>query len=383
MVQLNRILTVLVAASFSLTMFSCASEESSSNVIDIDNATDLTVNMSEYYENMEYIPLETSEKSLVGKIQNVHVTDELIAVVSSGNCHVFDRQTGKFLRKIGMKGNGPNEYNSIVRGQSINGQKNTLLATRAAGPIEYSLIDGSVVEPVIKANIPMFFMGKYMHVADDIWAKGEFNFRGNVPNKLYFFNREKVIDSVANTSFYTPNKGAISFNMGEFYFYRYNNSARYKFAYSDTIFDITSRVMKPMWVLKTQNSMSEIADIRGDFKKMNQVSPNYHSIYNMLETDNYLLFNSGYQKEILPFLFSKNNNQLIKLENDGFVNDIDGGIAFWPTYTTADQEAITVYEAHKFLEEIDATKASDKLKSLVSDIKEEDNPIIAIAQPKK
>jgi len=393
MIFLNKMSAVLLVASLQLIMISCKSSEPSDNVIDIDNAESATLLMSDYFESIEYIPLEASEKSLIGRLQHVHVSDEFIVVVSSGSCHVFNRRNGKFIRKIGMKGNGPKEYNSLVRGLSINEDKKTILAARATGAIEYSLIDGSVVEPGIKAKVPQFFIGKYMYIADDVWVKGELNYAGDSRNQLYFFDNEKVIDSIANTSFYTPKGGAISINLGELYFYRYNNNAFLKFAYNDTIFNITNRTKEPKWILKTQNSLSEIAALRGDPQKMNEESPNYHFIYNIHETDNYLLFNSSYEKQNLPFLFLKDKQQLVKVENEGFVNDIDGGLTFWPKYTTSSQDVISVHEAHSFIEKIndgnqvgdvvENSPKSENLKTLLSKIDDDSNPIIVIARPKK
>lgn len=387
MTSLNKIITTLVVAPLFFTMFSCSSGDSIGNVIDIDididNAKAETLLMSDYFESIDYIPLETSEKSLIGRLQHVHVTDEFILTVSSGTCHIFDRKTGVFLRQIGREGNGPNEYMSLLHGDGVNSKKNTILAAKATGLIEYSLADGSVVEPTIKASIPIPFSGKYMNIENDIWVKGSLNATGDLTNQLVYFDRKKVTDSIANTSFFARKSNSSSMNLGEILFYRYNDNVYYKFLYTDTIFDISNKKLEPKWILKTQRPMSEIADLRADIPAMNKETSNYHYIYYIHETDNYLLFNSGYQKENVLFLFSKNNKQLIKVENDGFVNDIDGGLTFWPTYTTSNQDAVTVYQAHKFLEEIDTTKASDQLKSLVSGIKEDDNPVIMIAKPKK
>ena len=372
-----------------LTLSCKSGEPSANNLLDIDAAAPLSLNMSDYFEDIEYIPLETAEDCFVGRIRSLQIMDEFIVVISSGDCLVFDRKTGKFIRRIGTKGNGPNEYYSFIQGDGVNGKKNTIIAAKATGLIEYSLIDGSVVEPPITASIQLPFAGKYMNIDNDSWVKGSLNIAGDLETQLVFFDREKVTDSVANTSVFENKKNSFFMNPSEILFYRYNNNVLYKFLYNDTIFNISNKKLVPQWILKTQYPMSAVADFRGDPQKLNEKSPNHHFVTNIHETDNYLLFNSSYQKKILPFLFSKKKNQLVKVENDGFVNDMDGGLTFWPTYTTPGQELAVVYEAHKLLEEIAEQETgaekpkSKELTKLLSLINDQANPVVVIATRKK
>ncbi|MCS2687900.1 DUF4934 domain-containing protein [Bacteroides fragilis] len=61
--------------------------------------------------NIEYIPLETSDSSLIGAMPNICVLNDAILVSSANQClKLFDRLTGRFIRDIGHVGVDPEGY---------------------------------------------------------------------------------------------------------------------------------------------------------------------------------------------------------------------------------------------------------------------------------
>ena len=68
------------------------------------------LNVSQIAEDIEFVPLETTDECLLGNnIMNLVVTSKDIIVFDYEACYRFDRK-GKFKNKIGTKGNGPGEY---------------------------------------------------------------------------------------------------------------------------------------------------------------------------------------------------------------------------------------------------------------------------------
>lgn len=81
--------------------------------IDVYSATQNkadVLNVSQIAEDIEFVPLETTDECLLGdNIMNIVATSKDIIIFDYEACYRFDRK-GKFKNKIGTKGNGPGEY---------------------------------------------------------------------------------------------------------------------------------------------------------------------------------------------------------------------------------------------------------------------------------
>ena len=73
-----------------------------------ENQTELKV--SHLGKNIRYVPLETTDSSLVGGLWSIRLLEDKILVSCKEANLLFDRQTGKFLRKVSSVGQGPREY---------------------------------------------------------------------------------------------------------------------------------------------------------------------------------------------------------------------------------------------------------------------------------
>jgi hypothetical protein len=119
---------------------------------------------------------------------------------------------------------------------------------------------------------------------------------------------------------------------------------------------------------------------------------------NVIESDKYRLINAeGYsdnQKLLVMTDKAKKTSVLISDKEDkyaGFVNDIDGGIDFWPRHIYADKWAYTIVSAPDFIkfstENLKKGKAkfpekSKQLKTTLENMSEEDNQVIVIVKLK-
>jgi hypothetical protein len=85
-------------------------------VVDVDRLKEeTTINYSSFFDKMKIIPLETVDESLIGRIDNIKVTDNYLFILDRSIARkllVFDKN-GKFLQQIGQSGRGPTEYEGI------------------------------------------------------------------------------------------------------------------------------------------------------------------------------------------------------------------------------------------------------------------------------
>ena len=113
-----------------------------------------TLKLSDIVENMEYIPLETNTENLISDVDDIKFTEEYIFVknLNPSSLYIFKR-SGKFVRQIGHKGHGPNEYN-ILSGFCIQGQNNNIyLYTTSPSKLLIYNFDGSILK---KFDCPSF-----------------------------------------------------------------------------------------------------------------------------------------------------------------------------------------------------------------------------------
>ena len=343
--------------------------------------------MSDFFEKIEYIPLQTTEESVFGRAKEVYLTDENIIILSKNMCLLFDRHNGNFVRKIGTIGRGPEDYKYMIGGNVINEDQNSILAAKDRTTLAYSLSDEKQSPQIHNIDIPSVMISKFIHVKDDMWAVGYYNTMGKNANQVLFFDNNGVVDSIKTTMPFTLESDIVSINPNLLNFYKFNNDAHYKFAYSDTIYNITNKKLEPAWVLKTKHSASLVADLRATPKDLWAVMDNYHFVHNIKETNDYLFFNSFFEGKKRLCIYSKQDNTLKVSEKSSFINDIDGGLPFFSVFDATNNSLVTLVEPIELKEMVEenneTTPEAQKLKELLSKVGDEDNNILIIATIKK
>lgn len=100
------------------------------NHVDVDS-----VGLSMLADSVSYLDLETTDGSLIGRIGDVKVTPQGIIVLDSKQdiALLFDRN-GRFMRQIGNRGQGPEEYLHLV---SIDADDSTIYLNDVMNVIKY------------------------------------------------------------------------------------------------------------------------------------------------------------------------------------------------------------------------------------------------------
>lgn len=106
------LLLFTIAALFT----SCSTQENKQNqseqiLIHIENLS--PIKLSDFFEEITYVPLESNDPFWIGDIDRLQVSQDNLYVLSSKSVFSFSTQTGDGLFRIANLGMGPGEYKSI------------------------------------------------------------------------------------------------------------------------------------------------------------------------------------------------------------------------------------------------------------------------------
>ena len=374
-------------------LYSCKEQDNQENIIVFDEALIQNQKMSEYFESIEYIQLETGPDCFVGASPNVYVLNDYI-LVTSQNCLLFERKTGKFIRQVGRKGNGPNEYSRIPGGIFVNEESPSVYLHGGKNLLEYSLSDSTALPQSSYSPGGIAAFGKIVYIANNLWAVGILDPDGKAANQLLFFDRKDVIDSIPNPHKFTMREDAFDINFMEHLFYCYDNNVYYKNLYNNTIFKIVDRKLQPAWILDIGNFQPHYL-LKENPSVIHNKFPDYYIVNSIIETDKCLFISLRYDRKDKDYVYNKKTRNIVSLtsiDQKGFINDIDGGVSFWPNSSSQSQELVKILLPDNIkehmnnksanIETIKDKKGHGKLKEMSAGLSENDNPVIMIAKLK-
>jgi len=390
---------------------------------------------SEFIFELEYVPLETNENCVIGGIRHLIVTPTHIFLagsisLGSSYCYAFDRK-GQFICNIGSVGQGPGEYTTIT-GLSIDEDKQSLYITTFPNVLEYSW-DGVFRKSIYKPqNMSGDFIGEVYALTDNLFIGHVPNYTGNeMFNYILFNDSSQVIKSFENH---------IKFNRRIIFYDGLDRSIMpfkiLKHIYvkeltNDTLYCLNEQnVLIPQFVFNVGKKHAYPKQLKEEFLGHNSSSllkdvitiPT--SSRPMVGTSNYIFFSISCTRSAsfplpkgivrttsVPFggtadmelstplgVYDISNQTTQLLDTDpysrmlGLINDLDGGLSFWPRYYTEENELVGFWQAYEMKEilteeyfaahEIKNPQAHQRLKELLKNLDEEDNPVIVIAKLK-
>ena len=206
--------------------------------------------LSDFADEIEYIPLETLRESVTGRALKIFATNEYIVAVAFRQNYLFDRETGKFIREIGGYGRGSNEYQSTTF-VPFDEDRNTIRASIThLKHIVYDL-NGNVIRTL---NFPpqteaqKFNMWWEMIPLDDqYFVTYARNHSGNEPDKLIVFDAQgNIFTRFPNHHTYEKNpKHAGSFVLDAQVFYKWKNKVFFYENCVDTLYHVTKDKIIP------------------------------------------------------------------------------------------------------------------------------------------
>lgn len=409
-------------------------ETASQNIILLDDNLENEVkslNLSDAISSIDIIPLELTNKSEIRDIYNVGITEDDVVITFYRQLLHFSRN-GKFLNEIGRLGNGPKEYQDTYFCM-ITPSRKEVHVLYGNGVKVYSF-DGEFKKEAININYEKLFSGiegriysysdfVFLHQrlpiltpAGEFWSVALVDSTYNIQKKYDnpdFIGRYSEMEKEENrpNMSYLKNQWIEQFINEDYY----GNLFKIKYDAIDTIyqFNVQNLTFDPVYSLELgkrpsfEMSHSWLKD-PAFFK--------YLWIYDFYDSKDYLYFLAGKDDMVYTIQYNKTNKE-IKVRKDKSTirenkfpsghttithrrlerqfklkNDISGGVDFTVDYKIPGGYWVSVNQPSDLLEKINIEElkkadvkdkaARDKLVQVLSNLSEEDNPVLIIAKVK-
>lgn len=328
----------------------------------------LTVPISNIFDSLKYIPLETTESSLFKNIDK-------LSMDKMGNFYVLDKEgtnalykfdsSGKFLHTIGIRGRGPEEYLSISDFSIFQDSLLDLYDDELGKRLIFDL-NGNCIESLNRINKGS---AHFIHVADTVayyascggYAE---NLTIQIQGKEYLFFKQNYPELVAKSE----------------YFYFVGNRILYTDNYNDTIFCFDEGKMHPyIYIDFRRNKLPKKLRNSGKIAQGHYC----YDIDNIKMADSLMYFSFVYKNEIIQSFVELKRNKILLAKV--LVNDING-IPFFIAERTPNvsDKLVTyvnssvLYNSYEYLRDGEQP-ISDDYKRLMQQVNLDSNPIIVFA----
>jgi hypothetical protein len=363
--------------------------------INLENATVEPISANEIFSSVEYVFLETlPECLLIDGRSTVYATDKYIVAHNmrlKHGAYLFDRQTGKFLYEIGKPGQGPDEYTQL-RSRPFYDKEELFYVIGNYRWLGIDIHSNKVVERVFKPihdnefhseeNFLLPHIDNIYKMDSSHYIAYTINDTGDFPYLLAIFDKDGgVVKTYPNHQKYKDYQHL--WYGFEGHFYDYKNQVYFKeYWYNDTIFQVNVDTIIP-------HIAFDLGKRKPDYYEMENASKNLdcYWITFVQETDRYLFFNYKYNQLDFQDGFYDKKTKKTRVSSSkseifrGYIPKEDYYPPFHILNINKSGEAvgmITASDMSLFMSEHEDVKFPEKLRNL----KEDDNPIVAIAKLK-
>lgn len=313
-----------------------------------------------FKEQLTYIPLETNPVCLIGGVHKVILASDFIFILSGDVLYQFGIN-GKYIRKIGSKGRGPEEYGTIA-------------------DVTVDESDGHIyVCDLQKVNIYDFsgrYLGKKNHdgfwkrfeVIDNMYVINPLNYMGNEPCMLKIIDKNDSTICFKNNILYKLQDLFLVYDIKNFQ--KLKNGLFFHQQFNDTIyrFDPLNKTLSASYYFDFGNIRLPL-DLLGSSAMYENESSKYGYVDDVCENGILVFVTIFYKGEFEKYVINKKSGKIYAVNKNQYV--------IWPQWS--DENATMV----SYLQVSDLIKHKDEisdihLKNIVSKMKEEDNPLIVI-----
>ena len=338
-----------------------------------------------FVDNVEFIPLETTDECLIGDACIVSsITQKDIFVFDYEKCYRFDRN-GKFLNAIGAKGNGPGEYTRPMRAIVDTLNQWVYFPDHWTGRLlKYDYSGNFLEESQPKGLSSDIWLHKPMEFlfGDSFYQyakKGErfsISFYSLKEKKLLSKMRCEYEKDIPKLMICNPNV------------YNYKGNTYVKDFWCDTIYQITNPyklvshaiINRGRLGYRTQDDKSLISGVEDSEERITI------AVHNIAETDRFIFISSNQGR----IVYDKKSDKTIAANYDvPLMDDLYGspGLVYFVS-TTNGNEIYQAIHAYEFIENGDGKHSItdaryNTYRKMVDRLDEDDNPVIMIVKIKR
>ena len=356
--------------------------------IDVDKVSEQIDISSLIENNVKIVKLETTDECLLSDIRQVDYANGLIYIADrvSQAILIFD-ESGKYVGRIGQRGEGPGEYSRLGRFQVVDSHI-YIMDDDVRQLYDYDLKTRIGIRLDIDDNInfsDFYIMNEYVYLLSN-------NRYSSIGNFNLFQHNMKTDDIIACLPFDEELSKKHS-NWGlQQCLSRYDDELLVLFANNDTIYSVTSESAAPRYVYHfSKRSMpAELRKKDGMEIMMTAMDKRYilglDEIVNL--KDHFIV---KYGDVIVRSVLYDKRTDKYKVGNWLTLGDL-GNFYMYHYYFTDNDEMIVMEPAASFLSSWESTysKSSfvrpqdkERFQEIYNSTKEDDNPIVVLAKVKK
>ena len=353
-------------------------------------------NLSEIGSKITYIPLETSENSLLREhLRILRATNSHIAVFDSQDIFLFS-SSGKFITKIGGRGGGPEEYSNVLEFHfSLDGKKIFLLDRGKCLVYDVSgkyvnsfTIDSTQVTIILPLNENRFVLH-------------QLNVTNNVQKSLLISDLQgNTLKTYENYHKLTSERPMPDYQIKPLYSYDGNVRFKQRGDLADTLFTVTEKELIPYAIFNLGKYAMPI-DVSRSAQRMSYdemltyigATGKYYVREMLEDMDNLYILLYDYRMldaftpRYMYGYFNKNSCTAKVIGEQGFQNNIDGGLPFFPKLVFDDVlvDYVSAFKLREHVLNSDATEMKrlygnnyDNLVKLANSIDDESNQIVVL-----
>jgi hypothetical protein len=346
-------------------------------VVDINSAIKLPFDNFVDTTSIKFIPLETSQQALMGKVNQLVCVNEKLIFATREGVFTFDKN-GKFISRFERRGKGPEEYLSI-REIFVDKDGSIYILDESGKKIVQYMNDGTYIKTLVTGLLGNHFT----KIDDDLWAisiSSEKNRLTDDRINIYSESKNKIVSS----KHYITDYETSWLNIMESSVFTGNSElCQYRYAGNDTIFSSNGKSFDPLYVLDFCEHKVPV-DIRNSsydnvayFLKEIKAKKLIFSPFDFRLNDSYMCFGIILEDDWFQVIYNLESKKLLiinEITNLFSIDGVDSSLSYSFLPKACDSKYFySIIDAYHFADLVDGKMTiNDELKN--KDIG--DNPII-------